>query len=236
MSQRTLVAPPGQNLDLVTGDTDNVIVIEKLDRILKWIHGALDLAGLTPALGVVPDGVNGAIYVIEGDWANAGLSLGAMVPVFGQGVTTGKHAVKITRKTLEEAGEAGIKRGIKKETARTAAELVGKSGREAFGAVRFRGLVRHRKIKDLSGSELYKAFKESPYRVGKDGGNSSHVFAQLKNRRTSGAGVHTLFDVERLLNKGVVQEAKGGRAEIVYGQLKAIVDPKTSTLITVRPL
>ena len=47
------------------------------------VHGALDIAGFIPVLGAIPDGVNAGIYVLEGDWANAGLSAVAMVPAWG---------------------------------------------------------------------------------------------------------------------------------------------------------
>lgn len=49
--------------------------------VMDIVHGALDIAGFIPVLGAVPDGVNAAIYVVEGDWANAGLSAVAMVTV-----------------------------------------------------------------------------------------------------------------------------------------------------------
>src|SRR5262249_5616048 len=46
---------------------------------LDIVHGALDIAGFIPVLGAIPDGINAAIYVVQGDWENAGLSAVAMV-------------------------------------------------------------------------------------------------------------------------------------------------------------
>lgn len=47
---------------------------------LGILHTALDLAGLIPVLGVIPDAINAGVYSIEGDWINAGISAAAMVP------------------------------------------------------------------------------------------------------------------------------------------------------------
>ena len=49
-------------------------------------HFALDGAGLLPGAGVFADGANAALYTARGDLGNAGISLGAMVPVVGQAV------------------------------------------------------------------------------------------------------------------------------------------------------
>ena len=73
------------------------------DNWLENIHMGLDGAGLIPGVGIIPDTLNASIYAFEGDWANAGLSAGAMVPFVGQGVTAGKYGVKsITPKTNPE--------------------------------------------------------------------------------------------------------------------------------------
>ncbi|GAA4284242.1 hypothetical protein GCM10022261_17730 [Brevibacterium daeguense] len=55
-----------------------------------WVHGLLDAAGLIPGFGEIADGINAGIYVVEGDWANAGLSAAAMIPFFGWGATGAK--------------------------------------------------------------------------------------------------------------------------------------------------
>ena len=81
------------------------------------VHGALDIAGFIPVLGAIPDGINAAIYVVEGDWANAGLSAVAMVPAWGDGVKLsvmgGKSVIKISEKAAVKLGEEGIAKGLK---------------------------------------------------------------------------------------------------------------------------
>ena len=45
-------------------------------------------------LGEPADGVNGIWYGAEGDYVNAGLSAGAMIPIIGAGATTAKYGKK----------------------------------------------------------------------------------------------------------------------------------------------
>jgi len=50
----------------------------------EGMHTTLDAGGLAPGVGLGPDLVNAALYAIEGDGANAMVSLAAAVPVAGQ--------------------------------------------------------------------------------------------------------------------------------------------------------
>lgn len=90
------------------------------------VHGALDIAGFIPVLGAIPDGVNAAIYVIEGDWTNAGLSAVAMVPAWGDGVKLatigGKSVIHITGKAAVKLGPEGIAKGLKEVKAASKVE------------------------------------------------------------------------------------------------------------------
>ncbi|WP_259592053.1 polymorphic toxin type 15 domain-containing protein [Shewanella baltica] len=72
--------------------------------IMDGIHTTLDTGGLVPALGIIPDGINAVLYLFEGDMVNAGLSVAAMIPIAGQGVTVGKYGVKAADK-LESAAK-----------------------------------------------------------------------------------------------------------------------------------
>lgn len=69
---------------------------------MELLHYVLDVAGLVPALGVVPDGINAVIYTTEGDWSSAGISAAAMVPILGEGATLvklgGKAAVRMSQR------------------------------------------------------------------------------------------------------------------------------------------
>lgn len=61
---------------------------------LEELHLLLDGAGLIPVVGPFFDGVNGIIYVVEGDYLNAGFSAIAIVPVIGAAGVAGKYTVK----------------------------------------------------------------------------------------------------------------------------------------------
>ena len=91
------------------GDSCTVIP----DDALQILHTALDLAGLIPVLGAIPDGLNAGFYAIEGDWVGAGISVAAMVPIFGEGVTVTKLGVKFTRKAIKKLGKEGFEAGFK---------------------------------------------------------------------------------------------------------------------------
>jgi hypothetical protein len=84
---------------------------------LDIVHGALDIAGLIPVLGAIPDGINAGIYAIEGDWVDAGISVGAMIPFVGDGVLIGKIGTKTALKFSEKAavrlGEEGIAKALR---------------------------------------------------------------------------------------------------------------------------
>lgn len=100
------------------------------------VHGALDLAGFIPVLGAIPDGINAGIYVVEGDWANAGLSAVAMVPAWGDGVKlvsmAGKSTIRVTAKAAIKLGPKGIAEGLKEVKAVSkAAKLTEEAGKAA---------------------------------------------------------------------------------------------------------
>ncbi len=83
------------------------------DSTMTMLHDALDLAGLVPALGAIPDGINAGLYLIEGDWAGAGISAAAMIPIFGEGVTLTKMGVKVSRAVVKKVGKEAIEKGLK---------------------------------------------------------------------------------------------------------------------------
>ena len=88
---------------------------------LEILHTALDLAGLIPALGAVPDAANAGIYMIEGDWTNAGLSAVAVIPIFGEAATIGKlgtrTVVRVTSEGVERVGREGIEASLREARA-----------------------------------------------------------------------------------------------------------------------
>lgn len=70
------------------------------------IHDVLALAGLIPVLGVVPDAADATIYAAEGDWAQAGISAAAMIPILGEGATL----VRLGERTTVRVGKAAARR------------------------------------------------------------------------------------------------------------------------------
>ena len=61
------------------------------------IHWGLDVTGFVPVVGDLADGINALIYLCEGNYADAGLSAVAVIPVWGTGATAakwGKNGIK----------------------------------------------------------------------------------------------------------------------------------------------
>jgi len=63
-------------------------------------QAALDVAGMAPAVGIVPDLINAGISTVRGNPGDAALSLAAAIPVIGQGVT----GVKLIKRADAIAG------------------------------------------------------------------------------------------------------------------------------------
>lgn len=84
---------------------------------LELLHSALDIAGLVPVLGAIPDAINAGIYAVEGDWVNAGLSAVAMAPVLGEGATIakigGRTVVKANGTAIKATGKQKLAQGFK---------------------------------------------------------------------------------------------------------------------------
>ena len=109
------------------------------------------------------------------------------------------------------------------------ARMVGRTGASVFGEVRFTGLIRNRRLRDLTHNEIYTAFKNTTFRP------SNHAIMRLKHERTEALGMTTLADVEQLLNRGIIQESRGV-ASIQGKSLEAIVNPETGIIVTISPL
>lgn len=71
------------------------------EEYLNGLQMALDAAGMCPGLGTVPDILNACISACRGNWADAGLSLFAAVPVIGDAAGAAKivkNGAKIAKK------------------------------------------------------------------------------------------------------------------------------------------
>jgi len=101
---------------------------------LEILHLALNIAGLIPALGAVPDAINTGIYLIEGDWTNAGISAIAIIPVFGDAASVvnigRKTVVRVGGEAVEKIGKEEIAIGLKEARAAQAS----KAAKEAHAA------------------------------------------------------------------------------------------------------
>jgi hypothetical protein len=116
---------------------------EQPATLLELLHEGLNLAGLLPALGAGPDLINAGIYLIEGNWKDAGFSAAMALPFLGDGF----YAAKVGDKLVIKADEAAVKRlgseGIAKamkeakagvKTAEKAeVKAAGKTGEHALG-------------------------------------------------------------------------------------------------------
>ncbi|HRJ53115.1 MAG TPA: DUF4157 domain-containing protein [Candidatus Thiothrix moscowensis] len=94
---------------------------------LEILHTALQLAGLIPALGVIPDAVDAALYSIEGDWTAAGISTAAMAPFLGEGVTFTRLSVKVSKESIERLGREGVERRIRDAVQRAGTRVLRKA-------------------------------------------------------------------------------------------------------------
>jgi peptidoglycan hydrolase-like protein with peptidoglycan-binding domain len=70
-------------------------------RVSSGIYSVLDIVGLIPGVGEIPDGINGAFYLLEGDKRNAVLSAAAMVPFSGWAGTGEKYILKYGDEVIE---------------------------------------------------------------------------------------------------------------------------------------
>jgi Domain of unknown function (DUF4157) len=88
---------------------------------MEKLHDALNLAGMIPALGAVPDAINAGIYAIEGDWKNAGISVAVAIPFLGdsfQAVRQGeKMVIKVAGKDVERLGTQKIAHALEEAKA-----------------------------------------------------------------------------------------------------------------------
>jgi len=88
------------------------------------------LVGLVPGFGEPADGLNALIYSARGDYLNAGLSAGSMIPVAGW-LSTGGKFLKKALKYSDEAASLSKKTPIPKGTANPLVKEAVEKGKEA---------------------------------------------------------------------------------------------------------
>jgi len=111
-------------LKILTGELkkEDSSIYAAVDKPLKYwsvgVHAALQAGGLIPGVGILFDAADAAVYVMEGNFMAAGISVAAMLPALGHGATLarwaktgGQWALKIGRKVTPAQLKAAIKRG-----------------------------------------------------------------------------------------------------------------------------
>jgi RHS repeat-associated protein len=77
------------------------------DIVSRRVHALLDMAGLTPGAGEVADLINALIYGLEGNWADAGISIAAMAPFAGAGSSGSRILRRLLLEGLPEGAGVG---------------------------------------------------------------------------------------------------------------------------------
>ncbi len=105
-------------------EIDNLSV----DKVLDGIQLSLDAAGFVPGFGAIPDLTNAAISALRGNWAEAGLSVLAAVPIIGdavagvkmakRGVNIAKMAQKSVTKNVDVSIKGLVKHGMSVDEAK----------------------------------------------------------------------------------------------------------------------
>jgi hypothetical protein len=101
--------------------------------LLDSVQGGLDWAGFAPGVGALPDALNAGISAARGNYGEAGMSMGAAIPVWGDGVKGGKM--------LKEGLEAGASKSAREAAERAAREAAQRHADEVAGLTRVTGDV-----------------------------------------------------------------------------------------------
>ena len=178
-----------------------------------WVSNtqtALDVAGLTPGIGIAADFANVVLSLATGDFAGAGLTAVGMVPVVGQAATATKLAAnaKKTKDALSASGDT-VNRGAFGHKANTGLKKQLKSEEQLAninngGGVPTHGAGAPRKL-DVAG-RLEKQY----------GGNSSDWQKVSSDAYKSTDGGHIEIHAYRNVSTGQVVEPKS----IVNPQIK----------------
>ena len=101
---------------------------KKSGGVIGFVHMGLDGLGMVPVVQDVANPINGLIYIGQGDWVNAGLSFGGMIPVAGDGFIVARNAAKGIK-------DVNVARGIVRD-GRDAEQILGDAGKIERGAGR----------------------------------------------------------------------------------------------------
>jgi len=96
-------------------------------KVPKFLHTALDVAGMVPGIGEIADAANAALYLAEGDYTNAAISAAGMIPFGGAAATGGRLIAKGGREVAGAVTRRGARAGGEAIAEKTAKEAAGKS-------------------------------------------------------------------------------------------------------------
>jgi Domain of unknown function (DUF4157) len=90
---------------------------EQPATLVEMLHDGLAAAGLLPVLGAVPDVLNAGVYLIQGDWKEAGFSVAMALPFLGEGFKVarveGKIVIRAEEGALKRVGRDGLANALK---------------------------------------------------------------------------------------------------------------------------
>ncbi len=150
---------------------------------LDGLQSVLDVAGLVPGFGEIADGINAAIYVARGDYANAALSAAAMLPIGGQAATAAKLGMKTSKKGAQSVTDiislaAPTGKGGKTSKSTAAATTKG-ADKAKLGA--FNDGVRNLVDKSPTLTQKLKSLEDSGWSMGYgDKGKGTYVIKKEK--------------------------------------------------------
>lgn len=164
-------------------------------QLLDGTQLVLDVAGVVPGLGIIPDVANAGISALRGDWVGAGLSLAAAIPFAGWGATAAKVgrkgaaavAKQVEKKAAKEVTEKATEKAAKEKLEKEAAEKLAreKAEKEAAGkAEKKEGDTQVKKKEAGPCDHLRQGKGKGPYRGGahsktskpaNDGKDSHHM-------------------------------------------------------------
>ena len=160
-----------------------------VDSILDGIQTALDIAGLLPGVGAIPDLTNVAISAFRGDWVGAGISLVAAIPGIGDAATATKlvrNGVKSAAKNAAKDAAKSVAKGVAKDVGKNAAKDVGKNAAKDAGKGAAKDVGKNA-AKDAGKGAAKDTGKNTTKTVNKNAANNSPQPAKGKDVKTTDA-------------------------------------------------
>jgi hypothetical protein len=172
------------------------------------IHFVLGTLGFVPALGAVPDVIDGLLYAVEGDRTSALASGVAAFPFGGDAVKAGTLLGKAGKRVARDAAERGLIKGLEKEgTQRLERETVERLQREARARLARERLAQAKLARERAAKEA--AERKARQEAGEgtaQGAGRAEGGVRVEEKKPKG------YDKCKVIEGGVPgQKYKGGR-------------------------